>query len=369
MSDHDSKPAQPSDVDDVVDHANAGLADAAAAASSVHDAPAAEGSAPSESATVPDAAPAAETAAVETAPSAVEAAETASTEQAPAADAAAAETAERRPRPTVEDDPDLAAFAEAEASFPGTFGGGTFTPPPAPPAAPVAPAPAPETAATTAFPAAETTVLPADDDATSVLAAGGLATAAVPGQKLPIFVQAPEAPREKGNRAAVFGIGLLAALSFAVLYLGIGLGIGLLTGSVTGATIVDDLLTTVRSASLWVPVAVFFLAFWLLGVIINRGRWGYWVVFGLIVGIAAYAGHVLGAVGATTFWTMAPSDISALVQSQALAPLAIAALVLGRELTIWFGAWAARSGARKTLQNAEAQREYERVLEAGPQVP
>ena len=51
-----------------------------------------------------------------------------------------------------------------------------------------------------------------------------------------------------------------------------------------------------------------------------------------------------------------------------LAPLAIAAFIIGRELTIWFGAWAAARGERVTELNIEAQREYERTLEAGPQL-
>lgn len=55
-----------------------------------------------------------------------------------------------------------------------------------------------------------------------------------------------------------------------------------------------------------------------------------------------------------------------LITNQFFAPLAIAAFVIARELTIWFGAWVARSGARRTELNAEAQREYERTLEAGP---
>jgi hypothetical protein len=42
--------------------------------------------------------------------------------------------------------------------------------------------------------------------------------------------------------------------------------------------------------------------------------------------------------------------------------------VIGRELTIWFGAWVAARGKRVTELNIEAQREYERTLEAGPQL-
>ena len=171
-----------------------------------------------------------------------------------------------------------------------------------------------------------------------------------------------------GNRGAAGAIGLLAALSFAVLYLAVWLGIGLLSGDVTVDTIGSTALAALGTWTLWVPVVVFFIAFWLLGAIINRGRWGAWVIFGLLVGVAAYVGHILGALFQAPFWMLTASEGAALVESQLLAPLAIAAFIIGRELTIWFGAWVAARGARVTELNVEAQREYERTLEAGPQL-
>ncbi len=90
------------------------------------------------------------------------------------------------------------------------------------------------------------------------------------------------------------------------------------------------------------------------------------MVLGILVGLIAYAGHILGQLFEAPFWTLTAAQGSELVGEQLLAPLAIAAFVFARELTIWFGAWVARSGARKTELNAEAQREYERTLEAGP---
>jgi hypothetical protein len=113
---------------------------------------------------------------------------------------------------------------------------------------------------------------------------------------------------------------------------------------------------------------VFFIAFWLLGAVINRGRWGYWVVFGIVVGVAAYGGHILGALFQAPFWNLTAGQGADLIETELLAPLAIAAFVIGRELTIWFGAWAAARAKRVTELNIEAQREYERTLEAGPQL-
>ncbi|MFD4959705.1 ABC transporter [Microbacterium sp. NPDC058389] len=184
----------------------------------------------------------------------------------------------------------------------------------------------------------------------------------------PIFVQAPEAPRLRGNRAAAGAIGLLAALSFAVLYLALGLGVRAIEGDVTGDNIGTTALDALGTWSLWVPVVVFFLAFWLLGAIINRGRWGAWVIFGLLVGAAAYGGHILGALFQAPFWELTASEGGDLAESQLLTPLAFGAFVIGRELTIWFGAWAAARAKRVTELNIEAQREYERTLEAGPQL-
>lgn len=184
----------------------------------------------------------------------------------------------------------------------------------------------------------------------------------------PIFVQAPEAPTPRGNRGAAGAIGLLAALAFALLYLAAWVGFAAIDGGVTGENVGTTALDVLVTAAFWVPVVVFFIAFWLLGAIINRGRWGAWVIFGLLVGIASYGGHILGQLFQAPFWMLTASEGATLVEDQLLAPLAIAAFVIGRELTIWFGAWVSARGKRVTEINVEARREYERTLEAGPQL-
>ena len=187
-------------------------------------------------------------------------------------------------------------------------------------------------------------------------------------QPQPIFVQAPEPPRPRGNRAAAGAIGLIAALCFAVLYLAAALLVDLLTGEVAVADIAPWLLGALGTWWLWVPVVVFFLAFWLLGAIVNRGRWGLWVIFGLLVGLAAYGGHILGQLFQAPFWTLTASQGGELVEGQLWVPLAFAAFIFGRELTIWFGAWVSARGRRVSELNYEAQREYERTIEAGPTI-
>ncbi|MFE7843850.1 ABC transporter [Microbacterium sp. NPDC057407] len=194
------------------------------------------------------------------------------------------------------------------------------------------------------------------------------AATAAPVAPQPIFVQAPEAPRPRGNRASAGAIGLVAALVFAVLYLAVWLVLEAASGELTADNVATVALATAGSWTLWVPVVVFFIAFWLLGAIINRGRWGAWVIFGLLVGFASWGGYLLGVLFQEQFWNLTAAEGAELMGEHVLAPAAVAAFIIGRELTIWFGAWAASRGRRVTELNIEAQREYERTLEAGPQL-
>ncbi|MDY0910310.1 ABC transporter [Microbacterium sp. CFBP9034] len=234
-----------------------------------------------------------------------------------------------------------------------------------------APAPAPSTAAyespaaQTYEPAAETVVAAPVVTPSEPVSETPVVAPVAP---QPIFVQAPEAPRLRGNRAAAGAIGLVAALTFAVLYLAVWLVLAALTGDLTVDNVANVALAALGSWVLWLPVVVFFIAFWLLGAIINRGRWGSWVIFGLLVGFAAWGGYLLGVLFQEQFWNITASQGADLMEQNLLAPLGVAAFIIGREITIWFGAWAAARGRRVTELNVEAQREYERTLEAGPQL-
>ena len=262
-------------------------------------------------------------------------------------------SASAAPRSVDLDDEDARWAAYAASAEPET----TAAPASAPAAEPVRDEPGADTtaAAAAAGAAAATATSPAYADETRAV-----------GAAQPIFVQAPEAPRPRGNRGAAGAIGLLAALVFAVLFLAATLGLDLLVGTIQVAGLADAALSALATWTLWVPVVAFFVGFWFLGAIINRGRWGHWVVWGLVVGVISWGGYILGALFAAPFWKLTASQGVDVVQESALAPLAIVAFVLGRELTIWFGAWVAKRGRRVTEINDEAQREYERTLEAGP---
>lgn len=195
----------------------------------------------------------------------------------------------------------------------------------------------------------------------AVVGAGGYAAQ-------PIFVQAPEPPRPRGNRAAAGLIGLVAALAYAVITFGVLFGSGFAVGAITSSDAGPAALQILGSWIFWMPVAIFFLGFWLLGAVLNRAAWGHWVVWGLLVGVIAYGGYLLGTLFQAPFWMLTARQGAALLESQLFSPVAILSFVVGRELTVWFGAWVAARGRRVGEDNARAQREYERTLEAGPQL-
>src|SRR5690606_16244136 len=188
----------------------------------------------------------------------------------------------------------------------------------------------------------------------------------------PIFVQAPEPPRKRGNRGAIGLIGLVAALVYAALYGGALYGWQLFLELVPTMNIAPVLEPTdfvrdvLLSGPYWVSVVAFWLSFWLLGVFVNRARWWSWVVLGVFVALLTYAGFLGGVFFEAPFWKITGDQGVDLLTSTAFAPVGLIAFIIAREVTIWFGGWASRRGAKITVQNKEARDEYDRVMAEGP---
>ncbi|MGX5696854.1 hypothetical protein ACWKWP_11700 [Agromyces soli] len=213
------------------------------------------------------------------------------------------------------------------------------------------------------------TYVPAASVATgAAVGAATLAPEPVPPVAAPapqaIYVQAPAAPRPKGNRAFGVLVALIGTVLFALLYLGAAylLLAGSQAGEVEGAQLVDFVSRQVY----WVPVAVFFLGFALLAAIVNRGRWWAYVVFGVLVAAAVYFSYVGGALW-TVAWEISPGDVPSFVAQRWLDPFAVVAFVIAREIPIWLGGWIAARGRAVTERNRIAYEAYERELAAGPQ--
>ena len=191
----------------------------------------------------------------------------------------------------------------------------------------------------------------------------------------PVFVQAPEAPRKRGNRGAAGLIGLVAAVAFAVLYGGALYLWQMFLDAVPAMVIapvldpMDFLTDVLLTAPFWLTVVAFWIAFWLLGVFVNRARWWSWVVLGLLVSLVPYAGFLGGVFIDAPFWKITGSEALTILKNTAFAPMGLVAFILSREVTIWFGAWVSRRGAKMMAEYAAERDEFERNLAEGPAAP
>lgn len=180
-----------------------------------------------------------------------------------------------------------------------------------------------------------------------------------------VYVQAPPPPRTKGNRGFGVLVALIGTVAFALLYAGVAYLILLGRGDAAEAT--DALVAFLLSLVFWVPVVGFFVGFALLAVIVNRGAWWYYAVFGLLVAVFVYFAYVGGAVLHVQVWRLPVGDSAGFLGDRWLDPFAIAAFVIAREIPIWFGGWLAARGRAVTERNRLAREAYERELAAGPQ--
>lgn len=176
-----------------------------------------------------------------------------------------------------------------------------------------------------------------------------------------LYMQTPMPPEIKGNRGAGVLIALLGTLGFAAVYAGV-LALWLAPG-LAPSQFVDGLLSYVLSWGFAAAVGAFLLGLILLVLIVGRAGWWAYVLGGFLVGalvwVAATAGYAASADGVRALLERAPI---ALADTFGLAVPAIAAGIVAREATVWFGAWIGARGRRMKRRNAEALAEYEAAL-------
>jgi hypothetical protein len=182
-----------------------------------------------------------------------------------------------------------------------------------------------------------------------------------------IYVQAPTPPKLRGNRGFGVLVALMGTVLFALLYAGVAYL--LLTfygvGRADGVGVFTEFLTR---PVYWVPAIAFFVGFAVLAVIVNRGPYWAYAVFGLLVGVFVYFSYIGGALLTVEAWTLTPEDAGGFIVQRWLDPFAITAFVIALEIPIWLGGWIAARGRVVTERNRLALEAYDRELAAGPQL-
>lgn len=114
--------------------------------------------------------------------------------------------------------------------------------------------------------------------------------------------------------------------------------------------------------SFLLPVAVFFLAYWIVTLIVNRAGWWAHVLGAFIVALLVYAAHIGGAFmeeqGGWTGYTALPGIDPQSLGQLLLAPLSVLAFVIAREVPVWVGGIVARRGRKAREWNRQAMDEY-----------
>lgn len=176
-----------------------------------------------------------------------------------------------------------------------------------------------------------------------------------------LYMQSPLPPEIRGNRGMGVLIALLATIGFAIVSAGVVAVT--LAPELAPSQFVDGLLTQLLSWAFISGVVAFFIGLAVLVVIVGRAGWWAYVLGGFFVGafvwLATVAGLAVDESGLSVLLNVSPI---ALFTSYGLALPAIAAGVVGREVSVWFGAWIGSRGRRVKARNAAELAEYEMAL-------
>jgi hypothetical protein len=212
-------------------------------------------------------------------------------------------------------------------------------------------------------PAVVEPVAPAADEAVApVVAEPVVATTAVaaepPAQSGPhvVYIEAPQAPRKKGNRAIGSLIALAAAVLFALLYAVI---LFLVELGIAGSANFEFL----SEGGFWAPVVVFAVGFIILVVIVNRAGWAAYVVGSLAVGVFVYFA-TSAAILLINAGILQQSQVGEFFHAALINPAIIIAGLLAREVSLWVGFAIAARGRRVRARNVEAREAYDREFAA-----
>ena len=177
-----------------------------------------------------------------------------------------------------------------------------------------------------------------------------------------LYMQSPMPPEMRGNRGAGVLIALLGSIAFALVYAGV-LALWLAPTYPPSTFLSEGLLPLVLSWGFAAAVIGFFVGFVLLVLIVGRAGWWAYVLGGLLVAIFTWAATLAGSALAERFAgeVVSLQPLSLLSEYGLIFPV-LAAGIVAREVSVWFGAWIGARGRKMKRLNAEAIAEYETAL-------
>ncbi len=166
-----------------------------------------------------------------------------------------------------------------------------------------------------------------------------------------IVVDAPVAPRKKGNR----GVGIVLALGATVVFTAL-----LLAAAFVLSLVLDSGLGFLTDPQFYFPSLFFFLGLVIVTLVLNRAGWWSHIIGSVVVGLITWLGSASLVLVAAGMFSMNQGEANEVFWAALFSPILIIAGLLGREVAIWTGAILARRGRSLRVRNAEAQEAYER---------
>jgi len=169
---------------------------------------------------------------------------------------------------------------------------------------------------------------------------------------------APDAPavvRAPSNRTTGALVALLGGVIFAALYALAAWGYSAAAwlygdsaaGTEAAAFIQERTIFFLATPVYWLTVIAFTVYFVVLAVLINKGHWRTFVLWGLAVAALTYLSAIGAGLLTVDAWTLTFSEaLDFMWRGIAFNPLVLVAVVLSREIPIWFGGWIAVKGRK-----------------------
>ena len=171
-----------------------------------------------------------------------------------------------------------------------------------------------------------------------------------------IYVQAPAAPRKLGNR----GVGAAIAAASGIVFTA---ALALLTALIGFFASRQFSFGFLAEPRFYIPTLFFVIGFVLLVLIANRAAWWAYIFGSILVGVFVYFGTIgLGLLSSGVI-LQTPEEAALSYARQLGSPFVIAAALLARETSLWFGSLISRRGRSIKVRNAEARAAHERELE------
>lgn len=166
-----------------------------------------------------------------------------------------------------------------------------------------------------------------------------------------IVVDAPVAPRKKGNRGVGVALSLVATIVFTALLVAAAFVLSLVTDSGIGF---------LTEPTFYLPALAFLVGIVIVTLLLNRAGWWSHIIGSVIVGLITWFGSASLALVAAGMATMNQTEANETFYAALFSPILVIAALLAREVAIWTGAILARRGRSLKLRNAEAQEAFER---------